>query len=97
MGERAIKKDDNQVEVTLSIQNDIGNDLQEIASFDGVTIENLAYSYIVEGIAGDSRILKRAKLKRNVGENRKNKDFHAKSAQEIVNDFNFHYLFKGGP
>jgi len=91
MGENAIKKDNSQTEIVLSIPSDIGNDLQEIASFNGVTIEHLAYSYIIEGIAGDSRILKRAEFKRHINENLKQEDFHSKSAREIVNDFNLLY------
>lgn len=91
MGEKAMKKDNSQIEITLTIPSDIGNDLAEIGSSNGVSIENLAYSYIIEGIAGDSRILKRAEFKRHVDENLKHGDFHSKSAREIVNDFNLLY------
>lgn len=91
MGENAMKNDESQFELTLSIPSDIGNDLQEIASFNGVSIENLAFSYIIEGITGDSRLLKRAEFKRHADENLKHDDFHSKSAREIVNDFNLLY------
>lgn len=91
MSGKLVKDDNSLIKIILSIPRDIGYDLEEIASFTGVTIENLAYSYIIEGIAGDARVQKRAEFKRLVGENLKQGDFHSKSAREIVNDFNLLY------
>lgn len=91
MAEKAIKDKRSQLQITLSIPSDIGNDLDELASFNGVSIDNLAYSYIVEGIAGDSRILKRAEFRRHVDEELNKNDFHSKSSREIVNEFNLLY------
>lgn len=91
MVEKAIKDKRSHLQVTLSIPSDIGNDLEEIASFNGVSIDNLAYSYIVEGIAGDSRILKGAEFRRHVDEEPNKDDFHSKSSREIVNDFKILY------
>ena len=91
MSEKAVKDDSDLIKITLSIPRDIGYDLEEIASHNGVSIENLAISYLVEGIAGDSRILKRAKFKRHADKNLKHEDFHSRSSREIVNDFNLLY------
>jgi len=91
MGEKATHDGTSHIQITLSVPNDIGKDLQEIAAFNKVSIENLAYSYIVEGIAGDSLILKRAEFKHHVDENLKHDDFRSKSSREIVNDFNLLY------
>lgn len=91
MGEKAETNNSSLVKITLSVPREIGYDLEEIASDNDVTIEDLAYSYIVEGIAGDSRVLKRAEFERQVDKNLKHEDFHSKSAREIVNDFNLLY------
>ena len=91
MGEKSLKDNNSLVKIVLTVPRDIGYDLEEIASHNGVSIEDLAYSYIVEGIAGDSRVLKRAEFKRQVDKNLKNEDFHSKSARQIVNDFNLLY------
>jgi len=88
MGEKTVKNDNGQIKIILSIPRDIGYDLEEIASINGVTIEDLAYSYIIEGISGDVRVLKRAEFKRHANEIFKEGDFHSKSAREIVSDFN---------
>jgi hypothetical protein len=91
MGEKAKRDNKSQIKIILSIPRDIGYDLEEIASHNGITIEDLAFSYIVEGIAGDSRVLKRAEFKHQADKNLKHEDFHSKSAREIVNDFNLLY------
>jgi len=91
MGEEANVDNKSLIKIILSVPRDIGYDLEEIASHNGVSIEDLAYSYIVEGIAGDSRILKRAKFKRQADKSLKHEDFHSRSAREIVNDFNLLY------
>ena len=91
MGEEANVDNKSLIKIILSVPRDIGYDLEEIASHNGVSIEDLAYSYIVEGIAGDSRILKRAKFKRQTDKSLKHEDFHSRSAREIVNDFNLLY------
>lgn len=91
MGEEANVDNKSLIKIILSVPRDIGYDLEEIASHNGVSIEDLAYSYIVEGIAGDSLILKRAKFKRQADKSLKHEDFHSRSAREIVNDFNLLY------
>ena len=91
MGEEANVDNKSLIKIILSVPRDIGYDLEEIASHNGVSIEDLAYSYIVEGIAGDSRILKRAEFKRQADKRLKHDDFHSRSAREIVNDFNLLY------
>ncbi len=91
MGEKAVKNNTSQVLITVPVPADIGRDLEEIASFNGATVESLIYSYIVEGISGDSRILKRAEFKRHADESLNKEDFRSKSAREIVNEFNLLY------
>ena len=91
MDEKSIKDHRSLTQITLSVPSDIGNDLEEIASFTGVSVDNLVFSYIVEGIAGDSRILKRSEFKRHAGETLNKDDFRSKSSREIVNEFNLLY------
>ena len=82
MDVKAVKHDNDLVKIILSVPRNIGYDLEEIASFNEVTIENLTYSYIIEGISGDARVLKRAELKHHVNETLKKGDFHSKSVRE---------------
>ncbi|MCG6931705.1 MAG: hypothetical protein LJE64_14210 [Desulfofustis sp.] len=91
MGEKALKSNASEVVITVSVPADIGRDLEEIALSNGVTVESLVYSYVVEGISGDSRILKRAEFKRHADESLNKDDFRSKSAREIVNEFNLLY------
>ena len=82
MDVKAVKQDNDLIKIILSVPRNIGYDLEEIASFNEVTIENLTYSYIIEGISGDARVLKRAELKQHVNETLKKGDFHSKSVRE---------------
>ena len=91
MAENAVKGSTNQVAITVSVPVDIGNDLAVIASFNDITVENLVYAYIVEGLSGDSRILKRTECNRNSDETLNKDDFHSKSPREIANEFNVLY------
>jgi hypothetical protein len=91
MGDKSFKDDKSQIEILLSVPSEIGKDLKEIALYTGVTIEHLAYSYIVEGIAGDARIVKRAEFKKHAHKALSGEDFRSKSSREIINDFNLVY------
>jgi hypothetical protein len=82
MDVKAVKHDNDLVKIILSVPRNIGYDLEEIASFNEVTIENLTYSYIIEGISGDARVLKRTELEHHVNETLKKGDFQSKSVRE---------------
>ena len=48
--------------VTLTLPREIVDDLNKIASFNENSFEDLVYSYIVDGIASDSRAVNRMKF-----------------------------------
>jgi hypothetical protein len=91
MGEKSLKADKTQTDLLVSVPNSIMDDLKKIALFNGVSLEDLGYSYIVDGIASDSRIIKRVEFKRHANETLNTDDFHSKSSKEIINDFNLVY------
>jgi hypothetical protein len=91
MSNRTAEKSEHQVGLSLSVPDFLFEDLKKVASFSGMSIEELAYSYIVEGIAGDSRTVKRVEFEQQASENFQKSDFHTKPARDIVNDFNLVY------
>ena len=91
MSETITRTNKNQTETLLLIPDEILKDLKEIASFNDITLEDLTYSYIIDGLANDSRIIKRLKFKRHAGETFGKDNFHSRSSREIINDFNLVY------
>jgi len=91
MSEKTTKKDKTQTDLLLSVPDLILYDLKKIASFSDVSLEDLAFSYIIDGIAGDSRIVKRMEFKQHVDKTSRRDDFHSRSSREIINDFNLVY------
>lgn len=80
-----------QAEILLTLPEEVLEDLKKIASYNNTDLEGLVYSYIVDGIASDSRIVKRMEFSDAANETLGKKSFHSKTAKEIVNDFNLVY------
>jgi hypothetical protein len=91
MDDKSKKENRNQAELLLALPDSIFNDLSKIASFNDVSIEDLTYSYIVDGIAGDSCIVKRVEFKQHVSKSLDKDDFHSRPSRDIVSDFNLLY------
>jgi hypothetical protein len=85
------KENKFQAEILLTLPGEVLEDLKKIALFNNFGFEDLVYSYIVDGIASDSRIVKRMEFTDNVNETLGNKDIHSKTAEEVINEFNLVY------
>lgn len=77
-----------QTVILLSLPNDVHEDLEAFASFSNTQLDDLVVSYIRDGIANDSRILKRIKFVAKANKFFRNKAIHSRTAQEIINEFN---------
>jgi hypothetical protein len=85
------KENEIQAEILLTLPKEVLKDLRKIAVFNNSSLNDLIYSYIVDGIASDSRIIKRMKFEDNASESLGGKSIHSKTAKEIINDFNLVY------
>lgn len=85
------KENTTQAEILLTLPTEVLKDLRRIASFNNSGLEDLIYSYIVDGIAGDSRTVRRMEFSDNANKLLGGKSFHSKNAREIINDFNLIY------
>ena len=84
---------ENQVraEILLTLPREVLKDLRKIATFNNCGLDELVYSYIVDGIASDSRIVKRMEFEDNANDSLGHKPIDSKTAREIINDFNLVY------
>lgn len=80
-----------QTEILLTLPNEVLKDLRKIAAFNNSGLNDLVYSYITDGLANDSRIVKRMEFEDNANELLGGESIHSKTAKEIVNDFNLVY------
>jgi len=85
------KENTSQAEILLTLPEEVLEDLRKIALFNNSGFEDLIYSYIVNGIASDSRIVKSMESTGNVNEILGKKNFHLKTAKEIISDFKLVY------
>ena len=85
------KENKIQADILLTLPNEVLKDLRKIAVFNNSGLNDLIYSYIVDGIASDSRIVKRMEFEDNANESLGDKSIHSKTAKEIINDFNLVY------
>ena len=85
------KENEIQAEILLTLPKEMLEDLRKIATFNNTGLNDLVYSYIVDGIASDSRIVKRMEFEDNAHESLGGKSIHSKTAKEIINDFNLVY------
>ncbi len=72
--------------VTLVLPKEIVDDLNKIASFNETSREDLVYSYIVDGIAGDSRTVKRMNFTDHVNETLGKNNIPPKTVEDIFNN-----------
>ncbi len=91
METKILKENKSQAEILLTLPGEVLEDLKKIALFNNSNFEDLIYSYIVDGIANDSRVVKRMEFTDNINETLGNKDIHSKTAEEIINEFNLVY------
>ena len=82
------KKNEIQPKILLTVPKEVLKDLRKIAAFNNSGLNDLAYSYIVDGIASESRIVKRMEFEDNANDSLGGKSIHSKTAKEIINDFN---------
>lgn len=85
------KENEIQAEILLTLPKEVLEDLRKIAAFNNTDLHDLVYSYIVDGIANDSRIVKRMEFEDNANESLGGKSIHSKTAKEIISDFNLVY------
>ena len=85
------KENEVRAEILLTLPREVLKDLRKIATFNNSGLDELIYSYIVDGIASDSRIVKRMEFEDNANDSLGNKPIHSKTAREIINDFNLIY------
>ena len=75
-----------QEQVTLTLPREIVDDLNKIASFNETNLEDLVYSYIVDGIASDSRAVNRMKFTDKANEVMGKNNIPPKSVEDIFNN-----------
>jgi len=75
--------------LSLAIPQELLEDLRKLAEHNATSVEELVFSYIIEGLAGDSQLIKRLKFLDQATENLAEKGLMEKSPREIINDFNF--------
>ena len=71
--------------LTLTLPKEIVKDLNNIASFNDTNLEKLVYSYIVDGIAGDSRAARRIKFTDKANEVFGKNNIPQKTVEDIFN------------
>ena len=72
--------------LTLTLATEIIDDLNNIAAFNDKGLEDLVYSYIVEGITGDSRAVNRMKFTDKANEILGKNDIPPKTVEDIFNN-----------
>jgi len=75
--------------LSLDIPQELLEDLRKLAEHNDTSVEELAFAYIIEGLAGDSQLIKRLKFRDQATENLAEKGLMEKTPREIINDFNF--------
>jgi hypothetical protein len=85
------KENEIQADILLTLPKEMLKDLIKIAVLKNSGINDLVYYYIVDGIASDSRIVKRMEFEDNANVSLGGKSIHSKTAKEIINDFNLVY------
>ena len=75
-----------QETLTFTLPGEIVEDLNNIASFNDTDLEKLVYSYIVDGIASDSRAAKRMKFTNKANETLGKHNLPSKTVEDIFNN-----------
>ena len=79
-------KETIQETVTLTLPREIVDDLNKIASFNENSLEDLVYSYIVDGIASDSRAVNRMRFTDKANEVMGKNNIPPKTVEDIFNN-----------
>ena len=79
-------KESLEEKVMLTWPKEIVDDLNRIAAFNGIKVEDLVFSYIVDGIASDSRAVKRMKFTNKANEILAKKNIPPKTVEDIFNN-----------
>lgn len=79
-------KESIQAKLTLTLPREVIDDLNKIASFNDTSLEGLVYSYIVDGIAGDSRAVNRMKFTDKANEALGKNNIPPKTVEDIFNN-----------
>jgi hypothetical protein len=72
--------------LTLTLPIEIIEDLNKIAKFNDTNTENLVYSYIVDGITGDSRAAKRMRFTEKANETLGRSNRPSKTVEDIFDN-----------
>lgn len=75
-----------QETLTLTLPREIVENLDNIASFNDTDLENLVYSYIVDGIASDSRAAGRKRFTDKANEVLGKNNIPPKTVEDIFNN-----------
>ena len=79
-------KETIQEQVTLTLPREIVDDLNTIALFNETNLKDLVYSYIVDGIASDSRAVNRMKFTDKANEVMGKHNILPKTVEDIFNN-----------
>jgi hypothetical protein len=79
-------KETIQETILLTLPREIVDDLNKIASFNENRLEDLMYSYIVDGIASDSRAVNRMKFTDKANEVIGKNNIPPKTVEDIFNN-----------
>jgi hypothetical protein len=72
--------------VTLTLPGEIVENLNKIATFNNTRFEDLVYSYIADGIAGDSRTVRRMHFTDNANKILEKNNIPPKTVDDIFNN-----------
>jgi hypothetical protein len=87
MNTNGVEKTKIQAEILLTLPNEVLEDLKKIASFNNTALKDLVFSYVVDGIACDSEIMKRTGFKSHINDIAGKSTFYSRTAEEIIKDF----------
>ncbi len=80
------KKESTHEKLALTLPREIVDDLNKIATFNDTLLEDLVFSYIVDGIASDSRAVKRMRFTDNANKVLGKKNISPKTVDDIFNN-----------
>ena len=86
MKSKTQSKNRTQAEITLTLPSELLEDLTRIALFNKTKLESTIYSYIVDGLASDSRTVRRMELTGNENKVPEKNNTLPKTVAKIFND-----------
>lgn len=85
------EKNQAHVDILLPLPGEIIRDLKKIAAFNNSELVDLIYSYVVDGLASDSLVVRRMVVTNSAEKNSGYRSIHSKGAREILKDFKLSY------